>query len=57
MWGPIVGQSYQEEIFSDVNYQFANGTFTALSVNRDALLANFKKGCSSSDGEETKGSS
>ena len=26
-------QSYQEEIFSDENYQFENGTFTALSVS------------------------
>ena len=26
-------QSYQEEIFSDVNYQFKMGHFTALSVS------------------------
>ena len=57
-------QSYQEEIFSDVNYQFKMGHFTALSVsleqgNRPSLsllagLDNPKKGQVLFDGRTSR---
>ena len=62
-------QSYQEEIFSDVNYQFANGTFYSIigqsGAGKSTLLSllagldNPKKGQVLFDGEDiqTKGSS
>ena len=62
-------QSYQEEIFSDVNYQFANGTFYSIigqsGAGKSTLLSllagldNPKKGQVLFDGEDiqTKGAS
>ena len=62
-------QSYQEEIFSDVNYQFKNGTFYSIigqsGAGKSTLLSllagldNPKKGQVLFDGEDiqTKGSS
>ena len=62
-------QSYQEEIFSDVNYQFENGTFYSIigqsGAGKSTLLSllagldNPKKGQVLFDGEDiqTKGSS
>ena len=62
-------QSYQEEIFSDVNYQFANGTFYSIigqsGAGKSTLLSllagldNPKKGQVLFDGEDIqiKGSS
>ena len=62
-------QSYQEEIFSDVNYQFKNGTFYSIigqsGAGKSTLLSllagldNPKKGQVFFDGEDiqTKGSS
>ena len=62
-------QSYQEEIFSDVNYQFANGTFYSIigqsGAGKSTLLSllagldNPKKGQVLFDGEDiqSKGSS
>ena len=62
-------QSYQEEIFSDVNYQFKNGTFYSIigqsGAGKSTLLSllagldNPKKGQVLFDGEDiqNKGSS